>query len=99
MYKIINISKDRWIFISAEFSTDEPDSFINLVKEYQSHVSGQIVKVSDDMQYSINNDPLSLIFQWDSLFGITVIVPDEIDISIAEKTMNHICDKLNNQKN
>ena len=97
MYQISHISKEIWIFISAEFSTNEPDSFIDFVKEYQSQVSGQIVEVSNNMQYSIDKDPLSLIFQWDSLFGITVIVPHETALETAEKTLRHICDLLNNQ--
>lgn len=98
MYKLTYTSNERWIFISAEFSFDEPDEFIAFVKEYQSQYGGKIIAISVDTQYRITEDPLNLVFQWDSLFGITVIVPNETDISIAENSISHLCDKLNEKQ-
>ena len=97
MYKLNSVSNDRWIFISGQDSFDEPDVFIELVKEYQSHLSGTIKAVSDKMQYAIDNDPLKFIFQWDSCFGITVIVPTETDIANAENVIRELCERLNQQ--
>ncbi|MDR2903227.1 MAG: hypothetical protein LBU77_01785 [Clostridiales bacterium] len=98
MYKVESISHDRWIFISSENSLHDPDEFIALIKEYQLQIGGEIVAVSEDTQYALTNDPLQLVFQWDSLFGITVVVPDETDIVFAEKTMHLLCDHLNKKK-
>lgn len=99
MLYVSSISADRWIWIAGEDSFDEPSEFVEFVKEYQAHLSGEIYKVSNDMQYGIDNDPLNLIFQWDSNFGITVIVPEETDISTAENALREICNKLNQKKN
>ena len=97
MYKLNLVSKERWIFISGKDSVDEPNEFNKLVKEYQSHLSGTIKVVSDKMQYAIDNDPLKLIFQWDSCFGITVVVPMETDITNAENVISELCERLNRQ--
>lgn len=98
MYKLRLASEERWIFISGEVSFDEPDAFIDFIKEYQSHLSGTIKAVPDKMQYIVDNDPLKLMFQWDSCFGITVVVPTETDITTAEKAMRELCDKLNQRQ-
>ena len=90
MYRLESISKERWIFISCD-SFDEPDEFVALVKEYQEQLRGKLIAVSDATQYSIMNDPLELIFQWDTLFGITVIVPLKTDITIAKNAMQCLC--------
>lgn len=94
MYKVYNITSDRWIFISCE-DTNEPDEFVALVKEYSLNVSGSVKAYSEKTQYIIDKDPLKLIFQWDDLFGITVIVPDKTDIKLAEKTLIDLCESLN----
>jgi len=98
VFKIDSISKERWIFISAKNSFYEPDAFIKFVKEYQSKLAGRIISISDQTQYSIENDPLRLVFQWDDCFGITVVVPAEVDIMAAEKALSYICDELNSQE-
>jgi len=95
MYKLGLTSEERWIFISGEDSFYEPDEFIELVKEYRLRLLGTIKAVSDETQYIIDNDPLKLLFQWDSCFGITVVVPTETDIAAAEKAMRELCDRLN----
>ena len=104
MYKILDISTaehsnsnelERWVYISCE-DYDTPDEFAVLVKEYRSQLSGKVKAISDDARYVIDNDPLKLVFQWDSCFGITVVVPiKKTDITIAEKTLQDLCDKLN----
>jgi hypothetical protein len=97
MYKLESISKERWIYISGEDSFYESDEFVALVKEYRSQIGGELIAVSDDIQYKIVNDPLKLIFQWDSCFGIAVVVPHQTDIAAAEKAMRYLCDSLNNK--
>ena len=78
-YKIISIDeKQRWIFLQAdEWDLEEPDSFNLLIKMISEHVKGDIIIMSDD-GYRIKNDPCNLIYQWDSLFGITIIYPSNI---------------------
>ena len=98
MFKIDNISKERWVYISAKDSFYEPDAFIKFVKEYQSKIAGRIISIADQTQYSVENDPLRLVFQWDDCFGITVVVPTEVDIIVAEKALSYICDVLNSQE-
>jgi hypothetical protein len=88
-------SKSRWIFISAKDSFYFPDAFIELVKKYQSLLSGKVIAGREDMQYIIDNDPLNLIFQWDDLFGIVIIVPSKTNIDKAKETISNICDELN----
>lgn len=95
MYKVNSISKERWIFIWADNSFDELDTFITLLKAYQKTIDGKISQISANAQYIIESDPLNLVFQWDSLFGITVVVPLETDISVAQGAMIKLCNKLN----
>lgn len=95
MYSVETTSKDRWVFIFAEDSMETPDTFVEFVKEYETQLSGNIFKAPGDVRYSIDNDPFHLVFQWDSLFGITVVVPEETDISTAENVLKHLCEKLN----
>ena len=98
MYKLASISKERWLSISGDDSWYFPDEFFVLLKAYESQLNGTISEVSEDMQYIVSNDPLKLIFQWDSCFGITVIVPDETDMAIAEKTIIDLCNALNQKE-
>ena len=78
-YKIISIDeKQRWIFLQAdEWDLEEPDSFNLLIKMISDHVKGDIIVMGDD-RYRIKNNPCNLIYQWDSLFGITIIYPSNI---------------------
>ena len=98
MYKLELTSKERWIFIFSDNSLEEPDEFVELVKEYQIEIGGEIIAVSEETQYTITNDPLQLVFQWDTLFGITVIVPHNTKISDAENAMYFLCEKLNEKQ-
>lgn len=95
MFKITSINEDRWIFISSPDSVYDSDSFVKLVQEYNSQLNGEFVEISSDMQYIITSDPLKLIFQWDGLFGITVVVSEDIDMSVARDTLQKLCDTLN----
>lgn len=78
-YKIISIDeKQRWIFLQAdEWDLEEPYSFNFLVKKIRSQVNGEIVDIGDD-RYRVKNDPCNLVYQWDSLFGITIIYPRSV---------------------
>ena len=79
IYKITSIDEhERWVFLQAdEWDLEESDSFIFLVKKICSQVNGEIIDISDD-RYRIKNDPCNLIYQWDSLFGITIIYPRSV---------------------
>jgi hypothetical protein len=94
-FKIDLVSKERWIFVSAKDSHYFTDAFVELVKKYQSLYSGKIKEGQHQMQYIIENDPLKLVFQWDDLFGITIIVPPDINIKEVEKTISNLCNELN----
>ena len=95
MFKVNPPDKERWIFISQDyFDFDEPDGFITLLKLYRDTLQGKITKVSDDMQYKIDNDELGLIFQWDSCFGITVIVSESTDLDKAYDILKRLCETI-----
>lgn len=54
--------------------------------------------MSQDYQYAIEGDPLHLVFQWDRCFGITIVVPTNIDLSTAKKHVDMLCEQLNSKK-
>jgi len=87
-------SSERWIFIYCEYY-DEIEEYIIFLKEYELLLSGKIFSVSDDCQHGIDNDPLNLIFQWDSCFGITVIVPYKTSLDAAIEVMQNLCNIVN----
>lgn len=71
--------KERWIFIFCdEQDCDEPDSFIFLMEKIRDDLHGKIID-KGNMRYSIDNDKLNLVFQWDGLFGITVVYPPNVE--------------------
>lgn len=79
-YKLLHInSAERWISITSNDDTDfdEPDAFIYFVKMIQRDVNGKITAVGD-IQYKIPEDGFGFIYQWDDLFGITVIYPKTV---------------------
>jgi len=88
-------STERWIFIYAEQNIEDTEEFVVFVREYELLLSGEVFLVPGDLHFGVTNDPLKLIFQWDSLFGISVIVPDETDMNTAMKTMRNLCDIIN----
>ena len=91
-------SADRWVYVYGECSIYDPDEFVELVKEYQKRLSGKIKHASEHTQYYIDNDPLRLVFQWDSLFGIVVIVPRSTNMDVAKTTLREICDVINQRE-
>lgn len=98
LYKVDLPTKERWIYIFFDiYDSEEPDSFINLLKEYRNHLGGNVKKVSkDDTQYVIDNDPYQLMFQWDSCFGITVVVPYKSNLKESYDFLVDFCNQLNN---
>ena len=79
-YKITYINEEeRWIYIASddEMDMEEPDAFVYLVKKIQKDLDGDIKEVGI-MQYQIGQDLLSLVHQWDDLFGTVVIYPNGI---------------------
>ncbi|MBQ8724557.1 MAG: hypothetical protein IJY74_02655 [Oscillospiraceae bacterium] len=96
MYKVNSPVKERWIHILFhERDSEEHDSFVRLLKAYRNKLSGKIVPISEEMQYKIDNDDSGLIFQWDSCFGISVVVPDRTDLTKAYNTLVELCESLN----
>ena len=76
-YRIWSINdSERWIYIRSDDSNDceDPDSFIYLVKAIQKDVGGDVVEVGAS-QYMVSGEKLGLVYQWDGVFGITVVYP------------------------
>lgn len=88
-YKITSINeKERWIFLYAdEWDCEETDSFVYLVKKIRDDLQGKVID-KGMTTYSIDNDPLQLVFQWDSLFGITVVYPSNVSKDEAVSFLN-----------
>ena len=78
-YRISSINEsDRWVFISSnDDDINDTDSFAFLVKTIASQ-AGVKVKEVGNFQYALDGDPMRLIYQWDGLFGISVIYPSEV---------------------
>ena len=78
-YEIISINeKERWIYLQADIWDDEePDSFVYLMKKIRDDLNGNIID-KGMTTYQIDNDPCHLTYQWDTLFGITIVYPEEI---------------------
>ena len=77
-YKIENISlSDCWIFLDCkdEDSLNDSTAFVNLLKFIAKQLNAgewkeKIYSTGGNMRYTIKNDPLNLVYQWDDLFGI-----------------------------
>lgn len=87
-------NSDGWVFISCN-DIWEPDEFVVLVKEYQTQISGKKIKTVGVDQYRIKNDPHKLIFQYDDLFGIVVIIPKKTNRVKAFETLQKLCKTVN----
>lgn len=61
MLKVNPSDKERLIWINSD-NFDEPDEFITFLELYRDKLKGEIIKVSDNMQYKISNDDLNLVF-------------------------------------
>lgn len=94
-YEITSI-EDNWIFIKHDYR-DELDGFIMLMKSIEGDLNGRIIQMDgEDIQYTIQNDPYSLIFRWDVTSGTAVIVPNAADIEAVVAMLERHFDKLNN---
>ena len=88
-YKINYISFDsRWIWLSCneEDSLEDEEPFINLLKLIAKKLNAgqwknKICTTGGNMQFTIKNDPLNLVYQWDDLFGIVLIYPNNSNLS------------------
>ena len=78
-YKISSINEsDRWVFISSnDDDINDTDSFVFLLKMIASKTGAKVKEVGTS-QYAIDGDPLKLTYQWDGLFGISVIYPFDV---------------------
>ena len=59
------------------WDNEEPDSFVYLLKKIRDGLNGKIID-KGMTTYQIDNDPCHLTYQWDTLFGITIVYPEEI---------------------
>ena len=76
-YSIRSVNKeDRWISLTSnnKWDLEEPDSFVFLLKKIRDRVQGHIVEIGE-MCYGIPEDGLGLSYQWDTLFGISIVYP------------------------
>ena len=97
-YRVDSSGNSSWILIFHEYATVDTDSFVALLKSVQSELGGKIVKVrNEDVQYMIDNDPMELVFQWDSCFGNVVIIQDGRYRDSAVALLERRCIKLNKQ--
>ena len=84
-YSIRSIDKEsRWIFLTSndEWDLEEPDSFVFLLKKIRDRVQGHIVEIGE-MCYGIPEDGLGLSYQWDTLFGISIVYPQTIQAEMV----------------
>ena len=83
-YVISSINEDeRWLFVSSnDDDINETDSFVFLLKSIAAQTNRKIREIGN-FQYTIEDDPLQLIYQWDSLFGIAVIYPEKVSVEQA----------------
>ncbi len=95
MFKVGYITEDRLIYITCECS-ELSDEFVVLLLAYKTMRNGEVKEYSEEYQFQVTNDPLQLIFQWDSCFVITVIVPSSTDITLAKITLEKLCKCINN---
>ena len=78
-YRIGTISEEsRWVIVECNEENAKEDTivFINLLQRIsaklnQGAVQGTMKNVGEN-RYQIRNDPLSLVYQYDSLFGIVI---------------------------
>ena len=76
-YRLSHINElEQWIHISSDSGVDceEPEAFIYFLKKIATDIGGKIFSVGD-IQYKIDTDSLNLVFQWDGVFGISIIYP------------------------
>lgn len=96
-YQISHINpKDRWIFISSTSDFYTPDAFIHLLKSAVSYHGSSITEVGY-CQYHISNLNFELIFQWDDLFGIVVIYPENSNLEHIISFINQLIDYARKQ--
>ncbi len=82
-YKINNISFDSWwiwLACKEDNSLEEEEPFVYLLKFIAKKLNAgewkdKICSTGGNMQFTIKNDPLNLVYQWDDLFGIVLICP------------------------
>ena len=83
-YVISGINEEsRWLSVTSnDDDVNETESFVFLLKSIAAQTGEKICEVGD-FQYTIDNDFLQLTYQWDSLFGITVICPEGVSLEQA----------------
>lgn len=83
-YEITTINdKEGWVYINDvadNLCFEEPDSFIHLVRLFKASFGGTVIEVGD-VQCTVSGMPIRLVFQWDDLFGIVIIVDKSEDMN------------------
>ncbi len=59
----------------SEFSCDDNDGFEGLIRGF-SRLIGEDHESLGMMQYKIKNSPYEFVIQWDTMYGIVIIVED-----------------------
>ncbi len=84
-YEIKRVDKkSRWIYLksSDEYDTKTPASFEYMVKTLCRMTNGR-PKDMGGLVYGIEGGGMGMLFQWDSVFGIVAIYPENITESDA----------------
>lgn len=93
-YEISSVEGNR-IIIRHDFR-DALDGIIMLMKSIEGELDGRIVQMDgDDVRYTIQKDPYNLIYSWDAMTGLTVIVDNLNDMDdVIDMLLMHF-EKLN----
>ena len=92
-YRLIHIDEsEQWIHISSDSDMDceEPDAFVYFLKNVATDIGGKIYSVGD-MQYKVDADRLDLVFQWDGVFGISIIYPAKENLEQVIEFLQQYC--------
>ena len=74
---------------------DELDGFIMLLKSIEGDLDGRILQLDgDEIKYVIDKDPYKLVYKWDTVEGISIILNDIKDTEAVTKMLYIHFEKL-----
>ncbi len=62
-------------YADNEYSEDETDSLQGLIRGFSRLIGGERESLGM-LQYKITNSPYEFVIQWDSMYGIVIVVED-----------------------
>lgn len=83
--------QERWIFLSHDGDWQEPDAFVALLKRISGDLHSDILPLGD-CTYALPGDGLGLRYQWDDLYGVSVVCPQEIAVTDALAFLSRYAD-------